>query len=81
MQYSLMAGEQALATYAWEEALGHFQRGLATKEGQAMDADKAAFVFGLGRAQAATLERHRQYVGSKPCDTCVRILRRGRGCF
>ncbi len=29
VHYSLMAGERALATYAWEEALGHFQRGLA----------------------------------------------------
>ena len=61
MYYSLMAGEQALATYAWEEALGHFQRGLDAKEGQAMDTDKAALLFGLGRAQTNTLERHRQH--------------------
>ncbi len=59
VRYSLMAGERALATYAWEEALGHFQRGLAAKEGQAVDADKAALLFGLARAQTATLERYR----------------------
>jgi DNA-binding CsgD family transcriptional regulator len=34
VRYSLLAGERALATYAWEEALAHFQRGLAAKEGQ-----------------------------------------------
>jgi tetratricopeptide (TPR) repeat protein len=34
VKYSLVAGEKALAAYAWEEALGHFQRALAAKEGQ-----------------------------------------------
>ncbi len=57
--YSLMAGEWALAAYAHEEALIHFERGLAAKERQPMDAESAALLFGLGRAQAATLERHR----------------------
>ena len=32
-KYSLAAGERALAGYAYEEALAHFQRGLAAKEG------------------------------------------------
>ena len=31
VRYSLLAGEQALATYAHEEALAHFQRALASK--------------------------------------------------
>ena len=57
--YSLLAGEHALATYAWEEALNYFQRGLAVKTGPDMDADRAALMFGLGRSQSATLERHR----------------------
>lgn len=59
IRYALMAGERALATYAWEEALGHFQRGLASKTGLEMDVDKAALLFGLARAQARTLVRHR----------------------
>ena len=59
VHYSLLAGEQALATYAWEEALGHFQRGINANQGQPVDADTAAVLFGLGRAQAATLERQR----------------------
>jgi predicted ATPase len=58
-RYSLLAEEQALATYAHEEALSYFQRGLAAKEGQPMDAETASLLFGLGRVQAATLERHR----------------------
>ena len=52
--YSLLAGEQALATHAHEEALGHFKRALATKEGQLMDGETAALMFGLGRAMGAT---------------------------
>jgi predicted ATPase len=59
VRYSLLAGERALAAYAWEDALGHFERGLAAKEGQAMDAETAALLFGLGRAQAATFESDR----------------------
>jgi tetratricopeptide (TPR) repeat protein len=34
VRYSLLAGERALAAYAWEEAQAHFQRALAAKEGQ-----------------------------------------------
>ncbi len=60
VRYSLTAGERALATYAWEEALAYFQGGLAAKEGQPMDAEKAALLFGLSRAQRATLGRHQR---------------------
>jgi tetratricopeptide (TPR) repeat protein len=55
--YSLLAGERALETYAWEEALAHFQRGLDARVGEPVDAQAAALWFGLGRSQAATLER------------------------
>ena len=58
VHYALLAGEKALATYGHEEALAHFQIGLAGKEGQPMDAETAALCFGLGVAQAATLETH-----------------------
>jgi DNA-binding CsgD family transcriptional regulator len=63
--YSLLAGERALATYAWEEALQYLQRGLEAKgvpltsREPARDAEEAALLFGLGRAQAATLPRQR----------------------
>ena len=56
VHYSLLAGERALAAYANEEALVHFQRALAAKEGQAMDADTAALRYGLACAQATTAE-------------------------
>ena len=70
VRYSMVAGERALAAYAFEEALEHFQRALAAREPSAAeargdgalpparDAEEAAILFGLARAQAATVERH-----------------------
>ena len=58
VQYSLVAGQRALTTYAYEEALGHFQRALATKENQEVDSEMAEILFGLGRAQTATVQWH-----------------------
>ena len=58
VRYSFLAGERALASYAYEEALVLFQRALAAKEGQSMDTEMAALLFGLGRAQAATALSH-----------------------
>jgi DNA-binding CsgD family transcriptional regulator len=55
--YSQVAGEQALASHAYEEALLHFQYALSAKQGQDIDRDTADLYFGLARAQAATLER------------------------
>jgi DNA-binding CsgD family transcriptional regulator len=60
VHYSLLAGERALAAYAWEEALGYFDRGLAAKEGQRVDTETAGLLFGLGRAQLAVLHRERE---------------------
>jgi DNA-binding CsgD family transcriptional regulator/tetratricopeptide (TPR) repeat protein len=57
VKYSLLAGERALAAYAWEEAEAHFQRGLDAKEGQPMDTEKARLFVGLGHAQLAILPR------------------------
>lgn len=56
---SLVAGERALAAYAHEEALTHFERALAAKEGQPLDGETDDLLFGRGRAQVVTLERHR----------------------
>ena len=50
VRYSLLAGEQALRAYAYEEALGHFQRALAAKEGQSRDDEMADILFAVGRS-------------------------------
>ena len=52
--YSLKAGDRALATYAYEEALDHFERGLAAKQGQEMDSQTADLLLGLAKSKAAT---------------------------
>ncbi|MCI0437993.1 MAG: AAA family ATPase, partial [Chloroflexi bacterium] len=59
VRYSATAGEQALAAFAWEDARLHFERALAGKEGQPMDAETAAIVSVLGRSLAA-LNQHEQ---------------------
>ena len=58
IQYSLLAGERALAGYAHQEALAHFQRALDAKESQLLDAEMASILFGLGRSQATALPRY-----------------------
>ena len=63
VRYSSMAGERALATFAWEEAQAHYERGLTAKGVPltgglpAVDAVAADFLFGYGRARIATSER------------------------
>jgi tetratricopeptide (TPR) repeat protein len=65
VEYSLVAGEQALGAYAYEEALVLFQRALDSKHGETdsanpvtvTDGDTAALHFGLARAQLATFGR------------------------
>ena len=65
MRYSLLAGQRALAAYAYEEALAHFERGLVSRDialsgsQPAPDEEAAALLFGLGSAQFARVERHR----------------------
>ena len=57
VQYSLVAGERSLAAYAYEEALTFFQRGLSAKGEEELDAQSAALLFGVGRAQLALFGR------------------------
>ena len=57
MQYGILAGERALATFAFEEAVGHFRRALSSKEGQPMDGAMASIYAGLGKALSATVQR------------------------
>ena len=62
VHYSLLAGERALASYAYEDALTHFERGLVGRDinlsgtEAASDEEAAALLFGLARAQSATVE-------------------------
>ena len=56
VRYSLIAGELTLATYAYEDAQTHFERGLADKEDQPMDDQTAALLFGLACARTATVD-------------------------
>ena len=68
VRYSLLAGERALASRAYEDALAHFERGLVARgitlsgteaaSQAAPDDEAAALLFGLARAQAATFEGH-----------------------
>ena len=59
--YSTLAGEKALASYAYEDALAHFQRALSAKEGQSMDTETANLRFGMGRAHAAMFQRREAF--------------------
>ena len=55
VRYSALAGESALAAHAPEQALAHFERALAARGDAAADDQAAEVLFGLGRAQLATL--------------------------
>ena len=52
VRYSLLAGEIALESYAWEDALSHFQKGLGSVD-QIGDDLKPALLFGTAKAQTA----------------------------
>jgi DNA-binding CsgD family transcriptional regulator/tetratricopeptide (TPR) repeat protein len=62
VRYSLLAGEQALASHAHEQALDHFQTGLIAGRAYPSggrpvpDEDAAALLFGMARAQLAVLD-------------------------
>jgi tetratricopeptide (TPR) repeat protein len=64
VHYSLLAGEQALASYAYEDALENFECGLGARNislsesEAALDEEAAGLLYGLVRAQSATLPRH-----------------------
>ena len=59
-RYSLVAGERALASYAFEDARAHFERGMAASgialsgTETAPDEKAADFLFGMARALSAT---------------------------
>jgi len=65
VRYSSVAGERAIAVYAWEEAEFHFQRALDTLQVSlsglepATDRETAELLFGLGRAQVGVFPLYR----------------------
>ncbi len=69
VRYAIAAGEQALASHAYEEARGYFQRALDAMGTRPVDSLTADALFGLGRAQAALL-----YM--QPADEAVTTLTR-----
>ncbi|HLF04058.1 MAG TPA: AAA family ATPase, partial [Dehalococcoidia bacterium] len=71
VKYSLLAGERALASYAYEEALAHFEQALAAKQQEPTDQTTAELLFGLARAQVGTTERFQQ---SKAQDTFIQAF-------
>ncbi|MDP6455222.1 MAG: hypothetical protein QF898_18200, partial [SAR202 cluster bacterium] len=60
-RFSVMAGERALVAYAHEEALAHFNRALAVRESEEMDAQGAALHLGIARALMPTIELHQYH--------------------
>jgi tetratricopeptide (TPR) repeat protein len=64
VHYSLLAGERALSSYAWEEAQAQFGRGLAAKgvliigDDPIPDMQAADLLFGYGRARIGTAQRY-----------------------
>ena len=69
VRYSLLAGEQSLSSYAYEDALIHFERGLVTRHislsgtEPAPDGESAALLAGLGRAVTGSRERQHRTQG------------------
>jgi predicted ATPase len=58
VRYCMIAGEQALSAYAYEDAIIHFQRVLDAKRGKPADAESASALFGLARARGAAGQIH-----------------------
>jgi DNA-binding SARP family transcriptional activator/tetratricopeptide (TPR) repeat protein len=58
IRYSRIAGESALAAHAYDQGLTAFKQALAAKEGQPMDDETAAILFGLARCELAVGERY-----------------------
>jgi DNA-binding CsgD family transcriptional regulator/tetratricopeptide (TPR) repeat protein len=61
VRYSVLAGEQALSTYAYEEAIDHFERALRSRRGTDEDAETAQARYGLACAQGAAGQIHQAW--------------------
>ena len=52
VRYALLAGERALSARAYDEALRYFETGISAREGEPLDDQAAALLFGLARTHA-----------------------------
>jgi DNA-binding CsgD family transcriptional regulator len=59
IRYSLVAGEHALNTYAFDEAESYFRRALESRGNGPTESERADLMYGLGRAKLLRLERYR----------------------
>ena len=71
VRYSLVAGERALAAYAWEDAHAYFQRGLA---GRGIAPDDTLPAPLARRAESAPLPIEHQF--TTPSDGFVSLVGR-----
>jgi len=55
IRYTTLAGEKASAGYSWIEARTHFERALETLGDAKNDEERAAILFGLGKAELFSL--------------------------
>ena len=87
VRYSLLAGERALAAFAWEEALVHLIRGLEARGGgttqfpEAEDGESARLHFALAQAIAGTGYAPRVDGDASGFDECLRSLAKAFGFF
>jgi DNA-binding SARP family transcriptional activator len=58
IRYSRLAGDQAYAAHAYEDAIAHFQRALTAKEGKPMDDETAGLLFALVRSEFLGRQRY-----------------------
>jgi DNA-binding SARP family transcriptional activator len=58
IRYSRLAGEQAYNAHAYEDAIAHFQRALAAKEGEPISDETAGLLFALVRSEFLGRERY-----------------------
>jgi tetratricopeptide (TPR) repeat protein len=58
IRFLRIAGESALAAHAYDQGLAAFKQALAAREGQPMDDESAAILFGLARCELAVSERY-----------------------
>jgi len=71
VRYSTIAGEQSLATYAYEEALAHFQRALIAKEGQPHGRGDGGAPVWAGTCPCSHVP---EAGGDSQPDQCLRLL-------
>ncbi len=58
IHYSRLAGEEAFAAHAYDDAIAHFQRALAAREGEPLDDETAELLVALVRSEFLGRQRY-----------------------